>query len=97
MLPCLDALLAVLRPKVDALLRLQHMHDTASMLNQFKAHIWSKMEYSSGAFLLAGEIKLRKLDKLQRGFLYRLGLQDKAVFMHYNFAPPSLRSLKESV
>jgi hypothetical protein len=91
MQPCLDALLKVLRPKVAALVRLKHMHDIASMLNQFKAHIWSKMEYSSSALLLAGEVKLRKLDKMQRGFLYQLGLQDKHAFVHHNFAPPSLR------
>ena len=39
MLPCLDALLAMLRPKADALVRLRYIFDTASLLNQFKAHI----------------------------------------------------------
>ena len=91
MQPCLDALLKTLRPKVAALVRLKHMHNTSNMLNHSKAHIWSKMEYSSGAVLIAGEIKLRKLDKLQRGFLYELGLNDKTAFVHHNFAPPSLR------
>ena len=49
------------------------------------------MEYSSGALLIAGEIGLRKLDKFQGGFFYKLGLDDRLVFMQYNFAPPSLR------
>ena len=36
-------------------------------------------------------MKLRKLDKMQRGFLYELGLDDRNAFIDHNFAPPSLR------
>ena len=89
--PCMDALLAMLRPEVLGLVRFRCMLDTASLLTQFKAHIWRKMEYSKNAVMLEREMKLRKLDKLQRGFLYRLDLQDKATFVHYNFAAASLR------
>ena len=91
MLPCLDGLLKTLRPKVAALVKIKHMYDVPNMLNQYKAHIWSKIEYYNGALLIAGEIRLRKLDKMQRGFLYELGLDDRIAFVEHNFAPPSLR------
>ena len=91
MRPCLDQLLKTLRPKVRALVKIKHMYDVSRMLDQFKAHIWSKMEYYNGAILLAGEVQLRKLDKMQRGFLYELGLDDKIAFVNYNLAPPSIR------
>ena len=89
--PCLEGLLQQLRAKVFALVKIQHVYDIPSLLNMFKAHIWSKMEYYSGALLIAGEIKLRKLDKMQGGFFYKLGLDDKSAFVDYNFAPPALR------
>ena len=88
---CLSGLLKTLRAKVFALTRIKHIYDIRGMLNQFKAHIWSKMEYYNGAILIAGEVRLRKLDKMQRGYLYALGLTDKAAFVLHNFAPPSLR------
>ena len=89
--PCLDGLLKTLRPKVRALVKTKAVHSVPAMLNLYKAHIWSKMEYHNGALIIAGEIKLRKLDKMQRGFLYELGLDDKVAFVEHNFAPPSLR------
>ena len=49
------------------------------------------MEYHNGALLIAGEVQLRKFDKMQRGFLYDLGLDDRNAFIDHNFAPPSLR------
>ena len=84
-------MLSQLRAKVFALVKIQHIYDIPSLLNMFKAHIWSKMEYYSGALLIAGELKLRKLCKMQRGFLYALGLTDKTAFVDYNFAPPAPR------
>ena len=91
MAPCIDRLLNTLRPKIRSLLKNKDLYDIPTMLNQFKAHIWSKMEYHNGALLSAGEVKLRKLDKMQRGFLYELGCNDKAAFVEHNFAFPSLR------
>ena len=70
MLPCIDSLLKTLRPKVRAIVKLKHVLSMPSLLNQYKAHVWSKVEYHNGALIIAGEIKLRKFDKMQRGFLY---------------------------
>ena len=91
MQPCLDALLSSLRPKIRAIVQLRYVLSVTSLLNQYKAHVWSKSEYHDSALIIAGRVKLRKLDKLQRGFLYQLGLNDQHAFVHFNFAPPSLR------
>ena len=72
MQPCIDSLLTRLRPKIRAIVKLKHVFSVPNLLNQYKAHIWSKSEYHDGALLIAGHIKLRKLDKMQRGFLYEL-------------------------
>ena len=91
MIPCIVHLLNKLRPKIRAMLKMKSMYSVPSLLNQFKTQIWSSMEYHNGALLIAGEVQLRKLDKMQRGFLYDLGLDDRSAFIEYNFAPPSLR------
>ena len=83
MRPCIEQLLSKLRPKVRALLRLQHMYSRSEMLNLFKAHIWSFLEYSNGALLLAAGNQLGRFDATQRGFLRELGLADTTIFVHY--------------
>jgi len=67
------------------------MYSLNTMLNQFKTHVWSHLEYSNGALLLAKPAERRRLDKVQRGFLYEIGLNDEEAFINYNFGPPSLR------
>ena len=91
MKPCIEMLLSKLRPKIRALCRLQHMYSVKQMLNLFKAHIWSILEYSNGALILACETQLKRLDSMQRGFLREMGLTDTEAFVTYNFAPPSMR------
>ena len=49
------------------------------------------MESHNGALLIAGEVQLRKVDKMQHGFLYDLAFDDRNAFIDHNFAPPSLR------
>ena len=50
MSPCIDSLLKTLRPKVRAILKLKHVLSMPSLKNQYKAHVWSKVEYHNGAF-----------------------------------------------
>jgi hypothetical protein len=88
---CLDDLLAKIRPKIRAMLRLRHLYSQSAMCDQYKCHIWSLKEYSNGALLLAAPSQLKRLDKVQRWFLHELDLTDTAAFITFNFAPPSLR------
>jgi hypothetical protein len=91
MVPCLEALLSKIRPKMRALLRLRHLYPTSTMMNQYKCHIWGLKEYSTGALILAPPSQLVRLDKIQRWYLHELGVSDTEAFVTYNFAPPSLR------
>jgi len=91
MKPCIDQLLGQIRPKAKAIVRLQHLYSVGTLLDQYKAHIWSIKEYSSGAILLAAPTQLHRLDQVQGTFLKDIGITDTVGFITFNFAPPSLR------
>jgi hypothetical protein len=88
---CIESLLCKIRPKIRALLRLQHLYSPATMLDQNKSHVWNVKEYPNGALIMAAPRQLRRLDKVQRWYLHELALTDTDAFIKYNFAPPSLR------
>ena len=58
---------------------------------QFKTHIWGLCEYHNGALYHAATSHLNRLDGMQRGFLYELGLAEDQCYLEWNFAPLSLR------
>ena len=91
MFPDIEQVLGKIRPKIRAMLRLRHLYSMSAMIAQFKTHIWSHLEYSNGALLLANRTQLKRLDKVQRWFLHELGITDTTVFVDFNFPPPSLR------
>jgi len=91
MQPCIEAILQKARPKIRAILRLRHIYSISGLIGQYKTHIWGISEYSNGAIILASASQLKRLDKMQRWFLYCLGITDVEAFLDYNFAPPSLR------
>ena len=69
MQPCIDGILSKIRPKIRAIVRLAHAYSPAKLVSQYKCHIWGLKEYSNGAIILAGPSQLKRLDKVQRGFL----------------------------
>ena len=91
MQPCIEGILSKIRPKIRALIRLRHLYSPVAMLGQYKCHIWGLKEYSNGAIIVATASQLKRLDKVQRGYLHELGMSDAEAFVEYNFAPPSLR------
>jgi len=91
MKPCIDQLLGQIRPKIKAIVRLQHLYSTEELLGQYKSHVWSLKEYSNGAVLLAAPTQLQRLDQVQGTFLKDIGISDTVAFINFNFAPPSLR------
>ena len=58
-----DRVLAIIRPKVKALLR------TRSLLMQYKTHIWGIVEYHYGSICHAAASTICKLDDVQSHFL----------------------------
>jgi len=91
MLPHIEYILQLARPKIKAMLRTRGMYDQASMLMQYKTHIWSIIEHHSASIRHACASSLARLDSLQRGFLNEMDMTEDAAFIFHNFAPPTLR------
>ena len=81
MIPLIDKLLVKVKPKVRALTRMRHLYSHETLLNQFKTHIWGHSEYSNGAIILAKTAHRNRIDKMQRGFLYDIGMCDTEAFV----------------
>jgi hypothetical protein len=84
-------LLSQARPKVKAILRTRAHYDVASLIMQYKTHIWGIFESRNGAIYHASDSHLDRIDSLQRGFLHELGISEQEAFTSFNFAPPTLR------
>ena len=91
MKPLVDGLLAKLRPQVRAILKLRHIYPLATLMQQFKTHIWSHLEHHAGAIIMAKKRDRERIDKMQRGFLYELGSNDTDAFLTWGLGPPSFR------
>ena len=89
--PCVELVLQRCRPKIRALLKLKNLYSVPELLNQYKSHIWGYAEYPNGALIMASPSQLKRIDKMQRGFLHELSITDTDAFVMHNFAPPSLR------
>ena len=89
--PAIDQTVAVVRPKVKALLRTRAFYDLPNLLNQFKTHVWGLIEFKNGAILHASPTTLQKLEQLQRHFVRELRITEEMAFIDHNFAPLCLR------
>ena len=86
-----DQLVCKIRLKVKALLRTKGLYDAATMLQQYKKHIWGHIEHHSGAILHACATVLCRLDAIQSSFLQEMHLTAQVGFLDYNLAPTVLR------
>ena len=84
-------LVNTLRPKFRAILRTRGIYTTRELLNQFKPHVWSKVEYHTAAIYHCSQILINKMDQIQRTFLHELQITDENAFLEFNFAPLNLR------
>ena len=89
--PGVEKILSKSRPKIRSLVRAKNMYSVKVMLNQFKTHLWTVIEYHNGTLIMAAASEVSRLDSMQRGFLQELSLGDEEAFVTYNFAPLSLR------
>lgn len=87
----IEGLVARCRPKIRALLRTRSYYGISELLNQFKTHIWSLIEYHTPVIYHASFSNCDRLDRLQRSFLHDLGIDEATAFLQFNFAPLSLR------
>ena len=86
-----DTILAKIRPRIKALLRTRSHYTIASLIEQFKTHIWGLMEAHTGGIFHASSSILEQFDKSQNHFLEELGETEATGFLKFNFAPPALR------
>ena len=91
MSPAVQDILDRTRPKVKSLLRTRGMYNHTQMLDQYKTHVWNLIEYHNGVLQHACASQLQRIDSMQRGYVQELHLTEASAFIHYNFAPPSLR------
>ena len=80
-----------IRPKITILLRTASYYDAATMINQFKIHIWSLMEGHCASIFHASTSILNQLDECQQRFLSKIGCDENTRFVDHNFAPSVLR------
>ena len=86
----IDKILSQVRPKRQSILRTKPHYCVTDLVNQFKSHVWSLMEYHSGAIFHASDSLLERLDSAQRGFLQEIDVSPELAFLELNFAPPKL-------
>ena len=87
----IDKILSQVRPKRQSILRTKPHYCVTDLINQFKSHVWSLMEYHSGAIFHASDSLLERLDSAQRGFLQEIDVSPELAFLEHNVAPPKLR------
>ena len=69
-----DKILSQAKPKITAILKIQHFYDTRQLIAQFKTHIWGIIENNTGGLFHASNTVLKKLDALQSKFLREIGI-----------------------
>ena len=87
----IDQLLAKIRPKTKAILRTRAYYQPAELLNQYKTHVWSLVEFHCGGYFHASDTLLKKIAHNQKQFLHEIGVTTAQAFLDYNFAPTELR------
>ena len=80
MIPAIDHIVNVARPKIKAMLRTRGTYNIKDMIQQYKTHIWGFTEHHNGAIYHASGTALAKLDRLQASFLEELRVTEEVVF-----------------
>ena len=82
-----DELVHACRWKRMTLLRARRFYEVGKMVELWKAHILSFIEYRTPGIYHAADCHLNRVDSLQRGFLHELGLSEADALFHFNLAP----------
>ena len=77
----IDKLIAILKPKITALLKTRSTYNVQEMIRQFKTHIWGILEYHNGSIAHTSATSLARLDRLQRSFLEHLHMDERTAFL----------------
>ena len=77
--------------KKKALLRTQRFHCDMELINLWKSHILSYIEYRTAAWYHACETSLAPLDRCLTSFLHSIGVDTISALMKFNLAPLTAR------
>ena len=87
----LDRIKGKASPKVSAILSSRWFYNEQGLIQQYKSHVLSLLEFSNASIYHAAESKLDELDAIQHRFLRALDLSRENAFLRYNLAPLRLR------
>ena len=73
--------------KLRTLLRTKRFYSDADLIVLYKAHLLSYLEYRTPAIYHAIRAVLRRLDAVQRNFLWEVGADDVSALVHFHLAP----------
>ena len=77
--------------RIYSLIRTRRFYCDAELVNLYKSHVLSYIEYRTSAIYHASLSILAPLDALQTRFLRSLGITPRDALMHFNLAPLSTR------
>ena len=77
--------------KLKTLLTSRKYYRTAELVNLYKTHVLSYIEFRTSAIYHASSTVLAPVDKIQRSFLHSLGISDADALLRYNLAPLTTR------
>ena len=77
--------------KLRTLVRIGRYHTGAQLMDLYKAHLLSYLEYRTSAVYHAASSTLEALDKVQERFLKEAGVTELEALMVFNLAPLSSR------
>jgi hypothetical protein len=83
----IEEMLSRVRPKIAAILRTRTHYDTATLIGQFKTHVWGLMECHNGGIFHASTTLLNKVDGTHRRFLRELKNPRVNSFLAAQFCP----------
>ena len=88
---CIHEMVVSANWKIRMLLRIRRFYSVAELINLYKSHVLSYLEYKTGAILHAGYTTLLPLDLVQSRFLRELGLCIEDAANYFRLLPLRLR------
>ena len=91
MAPAIFECVSICNSKLQALLRARKYYNDGDVLQLFKSHVLSFIEYRTTAIAHASPILLEAVDDILTRLLVRLGMSHEEALMHFNLAPLNIR------
>ena len=77
--------------RIRTILRAQRFHTVAELVHLYKSQVLSYLEYRTVAIYHSCDTHLAHLDRVQNGFLRKIGITAEQALLEFNLAPLSTR------